>query len=417
MPKVKLTDAACQRLQPPQTGQTEYFDAAYPGLALRVSSRGVRSWVYFGRVNGKLKRATLGRYGKDAPALSLAAARRRAGEVEQEMAAGVDPAKAKREARREADRDLIETVVAEWLKRDQAGNRSHDDVKRLIERNVLPKWRGRKIQQISRRDAVELIDNIADRGAMTLARRTHAHLHRLFRWSVARGIIEVNPMADLPKPGKEVRRDRVLSDAELAEVWAATDAIGWPFGPAIQLLILTGARRNEIAALTWDEVDCAEALIRLEGARTKNGEPRTIPLSPEALALLEQLPKVEPVKGAPAYVFTTTGRTPASGWPRAKRRIDDLIAKAREKRAEETGSEAAVMPGWRIHDLRRTVATGMQRLGERLEVIEAVLGHISGSRAGIVGVYQRHAFEPEKRLALKAWAKHVNPLNRETPAS
>src|SRR5262249_17021841 len=131
-------------------------------------------------------------------------------------------------------------VADEWLKRDQAHNRSYARVKQLIERCAKPAWEGRQIATIGRRDINDLIDSVADRGAIVMARRLHAHLHRLFRWAVGRGIIETNPMAHLPKPGNEVRRDRVLTDTELAQVFNNVTELGRPFGPMFQLLILTG---------------------------------------------------------------------------------------------------------------------------------------------------------------------------------
>ena len=390
MPRIKFTAAAIERIKSPAAGQIDFFDTAYPALALRVSASGVRSWVYFGRVYGKIKRATLGRY----PDLSLAKARQKAGETADAMRQGVDPAAAKRAARA-AHRDYFEAVADEWLKRDQAGNRSHGEVKRTIDRDVTPAWKGRPITSITRRDVRDLIDGIADRGAVTLARRVHSYLHRLFRWCVGRDIIEANPAADLPKPGAELRRDRVLTDAELRQVWNATSSIGWPFGPAARLLILTGARRDEIGALRWTEIKGDR--IELKGDRTKNGEPHAIPLSPQAAALIEALPRV----GNSVYVFTTTGTTPVSGWSRAKELLEAAIAEAVKGKALEP---------WRFHDFRRTVATGMQRLGIGLQVVEAVLGHVGGSRAGIVGVYQRHTFDAEKRAALEAWARHVETI-------
>ena len=132
-----------------------------------------------------------------------------------------------------------------------------------------PLWGYLAVSDIGRRDALDLIDGIADSGAPVMARRVHAHLHRFFRWAVGRGIIEANPIADLPKPGGETKRDRVLSDDELARVWKAAGDLGWPFGPATQLLILTGARREEIGALRWGEIDADGAQIKLEGSRTK----------------------------------------------------------------------------------------------------------------------------------------------------
>jgi integrase len=379
VPRKKITAAVIEKLKAPTAGQVDYFDAAYPALALRVTSNGVRSWVYFGRVHGRLKRATLGRY----PDLSLMQARRKAGETADAMRHGVDPAAAKREARM-AVRDSFAAVADEWLKRDQARHRSHDKVKRLIDKNVKPVWGERLITTITRRDAIELLDRIADRGVVSQARRIQAHLHRLFRWSVGRGIIEINPITDLPKPGAEVPRERVLSDAELALVWKSADRIGWPYGPAFELLALTGARREEIGALRWSEIQGDK--IELDGSRTKNGRPHTIPLSGLALSILDGLPRV----ARSEFVFTITGKAPLNDWSKAKK---------------ELGGPA----DWRTHDLRRTVATGLQRLGIGLQVVEAVLNH-AGSRAGLVGVYQRHTFDVEKRAALDAWARHVKAI-------
>ena len=195
-------------------------------------------------------------------------------------------------------------------------------------------------------------------------------------------------MAHLPKAGAETKRDRVLSDGELAAVWQAASKLGWPFGHAVRLLILTGARREEIGGLCWTEVN--GETIKLSGERTKNGEPHNIPLSPQATAVLQRVPRIANSE----RVFSTNGKTSISGWSRAKRQLDDI-------------SEVA---DWRTHDLRRTVATGLQKLGVSLQVIEAVLGHTSGSRSGVVGVYQRHSFDAEKRAALDAWGNHVTEL-------
>jgi integrase len=241
---------------------------------------------------------------------------------------------------------------------------------------------------------------VADRGSPITARRLHSHLHRFFRWCVGRGIIESNPAADLPKPGSETKRDRVLTDEELRSVWKATDSFGWPFSPAIKLLILTGARRAEIGGLRWAEVRDKE--FRLEGERTKNGEPLTIPLSKPAAAIVEKLPKIAKSE----FVFTTNGKTPVSGWSRIKQTIDKNI----EVQAVCGEREKVAVPPWTLHDLRRTVATGLQKLGVSLQVIEAILGHVAGSRAGVVGIYQRHSFDKEKAAALEAWGAQVMSL-------
>jgi integrase len=218
-----------------------------------------------------------------------------------------------------------------------------------------------------------------------MARRVHGYLHRLFVWAVGRDIIAVNPATNLPLPGSETRRDRVLTDAELLAVWSSTEALGFPFGPAYRLLILTGARREEIGRLKWSEID--GDTIKLKGERTKNGEPHNIPLSAPARALLETLPRF----AGGDFVFSTDGHKHVSTWSNAKERIDALVK----------------IEPWRLHDFRRSVATGLQRLGVNLQVIEAILGHVGGSRSGIVAVYQRHSFEREARAALEAWGRHV----------
>ncbi|MEL5849894.1 MAG: integrase arm-type DNA-binding domain-containing protein [Candidatus Igneacidithiobacillus chanchocoensis] len=381
MAKRALTDAAVERIKPPKAGQQDHFDAGFPGLALRVSHGGRKSWTMFYRVAGRQRRLTLGVY----PGTSLAEAREAWRKLQKDLEAGRDPQAGRA---RPAPSTLFSDVATEWLRRDQQSNKSHDEVERIVNRELVPAWGTRQIKTIDRRDVLDLVDEIVDRGSPTMARRTLAYVHRLFRWAVGRGIVASNPAANLPKPGAEVRRDRVLSDKELKAIWGAADALGVPFGPAIKLLILTGCRREEIGALRWSEI--TDNTIHLAGDRTKNREKHLIPLSKPSQAILEGVPRIKDVD----LVFSTTGETPVSGWSRAKGQLDSLSG----------------VKGWRIHDLRRTVATGLQRLGIRLEVIEAVLGHIGGSRSGVVGVYQRHAFDDEKRAALVAWGRHVEQV-------
>lgn len=380
-----LTAAAVEKIKPGPKRQ-ELPDGRLPGLYLIVQPSGSKSWAVRYRFGSTPRKVTLG----TANTLTLADARDAAREVLREVAKGDDPASNKKAAKVAAAApvvDTVEAVIDEWLKRDQAKNRSAAEVARILNRDVLPAWKGRAFASISRRDCLELIDRVHDR-APVMALRVYAYLNRLFRWAVGRGIVDASPMSEMPKPGREVSRDRVLTDEELVKVWAACDDLGWPFGPATRLLILTGCRRSEIASLRWDEI--VGASIRLAGERTKTKEARVVPLSPLAVSIIESLPRIDQSD----FVFTTTGKTPVSGWSRAKRLLD-----------QET-----VVADWRLHDLRRTFATGLQRLGIRLEVIEAALGHLGGTRSGIVGVYQRHGFEPEVRRAAEAWAHYVARL-------
>src|SRR5262249_5872597 len=189
--------------------------------------------------------------------------------------------------------------------------------------------------------------------------------------------------------GSETRRDRVLTDEELVTVWKGTYKISKPFGDAIRLLVLTGARREEIGRLRWSEIE--GTAIRLSGERTKNGEPHDIPLSPPAMGIINDLPRIADSK----FVFTTNGRAPIAGWSLIKKQLDGVVE---------------LVNPWRLHDLRRTLATGLQKLGIGLQVVESILGHVGGSRAGVVGIYQRHAYDAEKRGDLEAWGKHVSAL-------
>jgi integrase len=372
MPKKALTDQAVKRIKPPASGQVDVFDMGYPGFALRVSYGGAKSWVFFYRLGNKQRRLTLGHY----PATSLAEGRDLWRKAKHDLSMGRDP------ARKEVSGDNFESVAREWLKRDQGDKKSLVEVQRIVEKEMIPHWGHRSMRDIRRHDILLQVDAIVDRGSATMARRFMAYVHRLFRWATSRGIIDSNPATDLPKPGKETKRERVLTDDELKKVWKGAEKFGWPYGPAIQLLILTGARRAEISELQWAEVN--GKTIELAGARTKNGEPHSIPLSEPALKVLKSVPRI----AGREYVFGKPLRSGA--WSNIKTKFD-----------------AAKVSNWRIHDLRRTVATGLQKLGVNLQTIEAVLNHTSGSRSGVVVVYQRHSFDSEKRAALDAWGRHV----------
>lgn len=296
------------KLKAPKEGQIDHFDRSFPGLALRVSCGGRKSWVYVYRLGGKQRRFTIDTY----PALSVGGAHDAWRKARDLVQSGRDPAVA---AAAPSATDF-RGVFDEWLKRDQAGNRSAETVRKKLEKDVLPAWQHRQIAGIRRRDVLDVIDAVVDRGAVIQARRIHAYLHRLFKWAVGRGIIETNPLADLPKPGSETRRDRVLIKNggssspydELLAVWRGAEELGYPYGPVIQLLILTGARREEISRLRWSEI--SGAVIELLGKRTKNGQPHTIPLSTPARVIIDSLPRIS----GSELVFTNDGKKSIAGW-------------------------------------------------------------------------------------------------------
>ena len=245
--------------------------------------------------------------------------------------------------------------------------------------------------------------------------RTAAYGRAAYAWATKRGTVQVNPFANLPVAKSVTKRERVLSDRELAEVWQATGEAAAPYGTLIRLLILTGQRRSEVAAMTWAELSDDLTVWTIPGARTKNGVTHAVPLSAPARDFLREIGPEASRRRAGGLVFPGVAGTPFAGWSKSKRALDKAITKVRAKAAADTGQPPAALVPWNVHDLRRTVATGLQSLGVRLEVTEAVLNHISGSRGGIAGVYQRHDWAAEKRAALDSWAAHVLAAIKQKP--
>jgi integrase len=233
-----------------------------------------------------------------------------------------------------------------------------------------------------------------------------ANLRKFFSWCVEREYLEVSPCLGMNSPGSQAVRDRWLSGAELGLVWRAACSLGWPFGPLYRFLILTAQRRSEVSDMRWSEVDLAAAEWTIPAVRAKNRRAHLVDLSPEAVDLLKGL------KRDGDLIFSTTGSTGASGHSHAKARWDEAVEELRKRDAVANGIEPPSSPisGWRLHDLRRTAATGMARLGNRPEVVEAVLNHVSGARGGLVAVYQHYDHRPERKAALLAWARHVSGL-------
>jgi len=390
----------------------ELRDALLAGHYLVVQPSGAKSWAirYRRPLDRKTRKHTIGAY----PKFDLGKAREAAKAALRAVAEGRDPAAERQEQqRKEAAGDAPGATV------DRTFNRFLDryakvhtkpaswrETKRIFDKEVLPGWTGRPIEAITKRDVIELLDRIVDRGAPVLANRVLAAVRKFFNWCVDRDLIETSPCANIKPPAKEQSRERVLTDAEIVGVWKVADRDGYPFGAILKLLLLTGQRMDEVRELpTGKEVDLDAAIWRLPGDRTKNGRPNDVPLSDAALAVLKAVPRID---GA-AFVFTTTGATPFSGVSKAKERLDRELLKELKAADPE-----ATLAHFTLHDLRRTVATGLQRLGFSIEVVEAILNHKSGVLKGVAGVYARHDFADEKKLALQAWADHVAELVKPT---
>ena len=398
-----LTDKAVAAAEPDLAKRREMPDAALPGFYLVIQPSGAKSWAVRYRAAGKPRKLTLGSY----PALGLAEARKAARAAVAKATEGADPAAEKKAAKAEAkldpDRDKVPTIVADFLKRHASKNKTAAETGRIFAREVLPKWKDKAIHDVTRRDVIELIDGIADRGAPVMANRVLANVRKLGNWCVSRDILAVSFAAGVKGPTPEAARDRVLTDDELRAFWTATGQMGAPFGPLFRVLLLTAARREEVAGMTAAEIE--DDTWTLPAARAKNGRAHVVPLSPQALAALAAQPRIA---GPAGFIFTTTGRTPASGFGRAKARLDALMVKA---------LDGAELPPFRLHDLRRTAASNMARLGVALPVVEKLLNHVSGSFGGVAGVYQRHDYAAEKRAAVNLWGAFVADLTEGRPGN
>lgn len=396
----------------PGATRKEIPDGGMPGLYLVVQPSGAKSWAVRYRHVGKPKKLTIGAY----PAFSLAEARSAASAALRAATEGRDPAQEKKlAAEQRADTsNNVEAVLDVFLSRYVRPNNRASTLReqeRYIEKELKPKWKGRLIQSITKRDVVELLDSIVDRGSPIAANRVHALLRRFFNWCMERSILDTSPIATVPSPTKETSRDRVLADSEIKLLWQACEAVGWPFGPLVQLLILTVQRREEVAGATWSEfqLEGNEALWTIPKARAKNDKVHTVPLAPSTVDILTSLPKIKSDIG---YLFTTTGESSVSGFSKAKAKIDETMLAIAQKQAVDRGDdpEGVSIAEWRFHDLRRTGASGMAALRQPVQVVEAVLNHKSGLIKGVAAVYNRHDYADEKRQALDAWAQKVNSI-------
>jgi integrase len=373
----------------PSKARREIPDAYLPGLYLIVQPSGAKSWAVRYRHEGRPRKHTIGPY----PLFDLKAAREAGGKALRAAAEGDDPASAKKRTA-----DSVNAAVGQFLDRHVKRNyrpKPMREAERLLDLYVRKPWGDRKITEVRRTDVRSVLEKIVAGGAPIAANRVHSIIRKFFNWCLEQEIVEASPCAGLKPPaGKEDSRDRILSDDELRRVWKAADKLGAPYGAMVQLLILTGQRRGEVVGMQWAELDLKDRVWTLPRERVKNDRRHEVPLSLQAIAIIKGLPRI-----SDQFVFSLNAETPLNGFGKNKDRIDELSGVA----------------DWVVHDLRRTVASGMARLGISLAIIEKVLNHVSGSFAGIVGVYQRHEFAEEKRAALEKWADHVERLVRVQP--
>lgn len=385
-----MTDAKLKGLKPPAHGRAEYSDDSVPGLRLRVSSKGTKTFILRKRQGSKVHNITLGTYGQR---FGLADARRKARTLLSDLESGKPPPAPRR--RSTVGTGAIGALMPAYLA-SKEGLRSYKEIKRIAERYILPALGDRLADRVTRGEITAFVDNIAGT-APVMARAVHAQLSAFYTWALPRlDKLPANPCRDAGRPAKPKSRDRVLADAELRALWHVAEAEPLPWGPALKLLMLTGARRTEVFAADRAEFNLKTREWVIPARRAKNGQPHIVPLSAAAVAVIEAVPVVEdsaklfPARGNPEK--NPSGISKAIS--RVERAVDNAIGRDKGEH-------------WTLHDIRRTVATGLQRLGVRFEVTEAVLNHVSGARGGIAGVYQRHNWKAEKQSALSAWADEL----------
>jgi integrase len=405
MPKriVALTDERILNLKPAATRLTVY-DPALPGLAIRVQPSGHKTFVFGARYprSGHFTRCELGQVGR----LTLEEARTKARRWAAWIAAGVDPRDEEAKLRRAAEDaaalavDNSLAVVAEaFIARHLKGKRKAKVVEREIRNEVMSRLGARPVTEITRRDVVDLIEKIADRPAPAHARNILGHIRTLFNWAINRDIygLQGSP-CDRLKPGQligpKVNRERVLNDQELRTLWAAADEVGYPFGPATKMLMLTGARLNEVMGARWSEFDDDARLWTVPAERFKMNSQHFIPITDEVATLLATVPQW--TQGDHLF-STTSGEKPL-------RFHDGTVAKLRKA----VGAELR----WTLHDIRRTVRTRLSALRVPEPVAEMVIGH---SRRGMSRIYDQHQYLDEMREALQAWGMLLRGIVEPPP--
>jgi len=371
-----------------------WFDDDVHGFGLRIRDTGGRSWIFQYKIGSKTRRLVIGH----AAAIKAARAREIASELHAKVKLGGDPAAEKRVQVERASHTLG-ALAGKYLDQQRTELRagSYREIVRHLEKHTAP-LHGLPIDTIDQRTVADRLSTIEKNSGAVTANRVRATMSAMFVWGMKEGFALANPVAFTNKR-KEEPRDRVLIDAELRTIWQVLG--DHQYDTIIKLLLLTGQRVNEIAALRWDEIDFDRGIIALPGSRTKNGRPHEIPMAVTVRRLLEAQPKTDDRD----LVFGR-GSGPFSGTSRCKERLDGRIA-------ELNGGKP--LPAWVHHDLRRSTATGMANIGIQPHIIEAVLNHISGHKSGVAGIYNRATYGTEKEQALARWDQHINSVVNVTP--
>jgi integrase len=435
---MKLTKTVIDDLSCPEGRKDAlFFDDALPGFGVRVTAAGLKVFLFQYRLGTTVRRLRFGRYGD----LTPTEARRLAEVARGEIAAGRDPvgqaqairAAAAKDAARQAEQKAseaftVEALLSLWSTERLAHRKpryQREAVRAL--RFSLPALLPLPAAQVDattfRRELAK-VAGATTRSAggttsssprapgttgQTIQRRVRAYAHAMFAWGTGNGLVPSNPVSTVRVEGRQISRERVLTDAEIGEAWRAAEKMGWPWGPYFQALILTLQRASETAGMRWFEISDDRSRWELPGVRTKNGKPHIVHLSAPVQKIIGAVPRItaRPDLTPSVFIFTTNGKTPISGFSHAKTRPDNNILTERIATGQARGEAPKPLDPWRLHDLRRTGVTVMARLGVRQEVADRILNHVGGTVTGVAAVYQRHEWLAERGVALDQWAAHV----------
>lgn len=376
---MRLQERTIRALEPPHKGNRIHFDDAVPGFGIRVTAADARAFVLNYRVDGRLRRYTIGRW----PDWSATAARAKAAELRQKLANGEDPLDQKASARNDP---TFRTLVAEYLERHASTKRSGARDAEYLHRDVLPSWGSLKAKRVTRADVLKVVDGKAMHAPIA-ANRLLACIRKVFNWGIERGLVENNPCIAVKRPGKEKQRDRVLGETEIITAWRSiqeANCVSEPVKNILRLILITAQRPGEIAAMEWSEIEGSWWTIPAEKA--KNGLAHRVPLSSMARQIIASR------TGSGRYVFESRHDRPIQ--------VNALAHAVR--RMKFCG-----LNRWTPHDQRRTAAAQMTSAGVARLVVKRLLNH---AESDITAVYDRHSYDAEKQAAIGVWDRKLRAL-------
>ncbi|MDQ0997030.1 integrase [Phyllobacterium ifriqiyense] len=412
--KLKLTQKAIETQVKGLDGNAVYlWDTELSGFGARLSPSGEVSWLvqkFIGGRGGRAVRQTIGR-AKDG--MELTDARKLAVSEIGDIKKGVDVLARKRELRHKV-RDQMnsmrtEEAIEKFIKANGKDTRYWKDTERLL-RASLSSFLKRPIIEVTKADVRKMLDD--KRGRPAAQRNLFAALRPFFSFLVEHDLIVTSPVSSISAPDPLASRDRLLTDLELKALWEVSKGLSNPWGQFYRLLILTGQRIGEVSGMRWEEIDMEKALWTIPKERAKNNKAHIVHLSSQSIDELRSLSNkqegfVFPAKRLRKKDQKLLGEGSIKGFSKSKANVDALMTAYLKEKADNPTFK---LTPWRVHDLRRTMVSGLAQAGYATDVVDRLLNHVSGSQSGVKGVYQRYEFMKERREALMAWGEHVLSL-------